>query len=278
VNYININGRLVACTDAIISYDNRAFRYGYGLFETILFREGRIELKELHWQRLFSGMEKLHFDIPMLITPEYFEEAMIRTVKKNKLEKLCRVRLQVYTGGGSLFDAIHKPEFIIECFELAPTIINLNENGLSVGLAIGLKKSADILSNLKTSNALIYSMAAQQAKTNKWSDALICNTEGNIIESSIANIFWIKDQIIYTPPLSSGCVAGVMRNFIISFLSISGIAVIEKNLPLNELLSADEVFLTNAIRRIKWIYTAGGSSFHKYDHIRHINKLLFIDK
>lgn len=276
VRYININGKITAATDASVPSDNRAFRYGYGLFETMLFCDGAILLKELHWQRLFSGLEQLHFDIPKLISPQYFEDEIIQTVKKNKLEKYCRVRLQLFAGSGGLFDTHpNKAGFIIECFDLEPNISDLNENGLVVGIASGLKKSPDSLSNLKTSNALIYAMAALQAKANKWNDALIYNTNDHIIESTIANIFWVKNETIYTPPLSSGCVAGIMRKHIISSLAKNNIIVTEKDLSELELLSADELFVTNAIRRIKWIHALQNKVFYTSNYIQHINNLLF---
>jgi branched-chain amino acid aminotransferase len=127
-------------------------------------------------------------------------------------------------------------------------VTELNEIGLTIGIAEGLQKSPDVLANYKTSNALIYAIAAQQAKANKWNDALLCNTHDHIIESTIANIFWIKDDKVYTPPLTEGCVAGVMRRYV-----VQKIAVAESILTTEILQQADAVFLTNAIRRIKWV-------------------------
>jgi len=161
--------------------------------------------------------------------------------------------MQVFASGGGLYGAdSSKAGFVIECFPLEAEMYTLNENGLVAGVAIGIAKSADALSNLKSCNALVYAIAAKQAKENKWNDALICNTNGHIIESTIANIFWIKDNLIYTPPLSEGCVAGVMRRYIMERTTIN-----EKALSIDELLQADEVFLTNAIRKIRWVGNIG---------------------
>src|SRR5690606_4384297 len=194
--------------EASVAIDNRAFRYGYGLFETMLVQHGQIMMEELHWQRLLQGMEQLHFAIPKTWTAGHLQNEVLSVVKKNKLEKLCRVRLQVYAGKGGLYDGLSQiPECVIECFPLEEHITQLNENGLVLGIAEGLQKSRNILANLKTTNALIYTQAAIQAQQNKWNDALIINTDGHILESTIANIFIIKDGILYTPPLSDGCVA-----------------------------------------------------------------------
>jgi branched-chain amino acid aminotransferase len=156
---------------------------------------------------------------------------------------------------------------VIECFALAAEVVKLNENGLIVGISRGLSKSADTLANLKSCNALIYAIAARQAKDQKWNDALVCNTAGNIIESTIANIFWIKDGTIYTAPLSDGCIAGVMRRHL-----MEKVAVKEQSLTRSALLQADEVFLTNAVKGIRWVSTIHDTSFKK-DKVRSLHLL-----
>jgi branched-chain amino acid aminotransferase len=257
LNYINLNGKITTASEAHLPIDNGAFRYGYGLFETMLVQDGLICLEAYHWDRLFSGMKQLYFDIPYLMTPDWLAGEVLRTVSKNKLEALCRVRLQMFAGGGGLYSAgSNAPGYVIECFPLDPENMVLNTNGLTVGIAAGLNKSMDSLADLKSCNALIYAMAAKQAKEHKWNDALICNTHGNIIESTIANIFWIKDGTIYTPPLSDGCIAGVMRRHIMKENNI-----IAKLLHVEDLLDADEAFLTNAIKRIRWIGSLGDKTF-----------------
>jgi branched-chain amino acid aminotransferase len=275
LNYINLSGHIVPADNASVSHDNRAFRYGYGLFETMLVSKDAIELWEYHAERLFDGLKQLSFEIPGLFTPAYLQEEVVRTVRKNKLEKLCRVRLQVYADSGGLLEREKpKPEFCIECFPLEPHITELNEAGLVTGLAKGLAKSIDSLANLKSCSALIYVMAAQQAIVNKWNDALICNSSGNIIESTIANLFWIKDEQLFTPSLKEGCVAGVMRKHILNTLPQQGYAVQERPVTPALLQGADALFLTNAIRKIKWIRMFGETEYSMH-MIPDIHKRLF---
>ncbi|WP_276132686.1 aminotransferase class IV [Polluticoccus soli] len=253
LNYVNLSGQLIPATSASVSHDNRAFRYGYGLFETMLVRKGVIELWHYHAERLFDGLKQLRFDLPTLFNSDRLQEEVLHTVRKNQLDELCRVRLQVSAGSGGLYDSAGKAEYCIECFPLEKHITELNEAGLVTGLAQDLVKSSDSLSNLKSCSALIYATAAQQAKANKWNDALILNTSGNIIESTIANLFWIKDSKVFTPPLSEGCIAGVMRRHLITILPQRGYIVQEQAATKSMLQAADAVFLTNAIRKIKWI-------------------------
>ena len=270
MNYSNLNGRITKTEEALIPADNGAFRYGYGLIETLLVKDGYIELGQYHWERLFNGLQQLYFKLPVLYNPEYFENEVLKTVRKNKLEKLCRVRLQLFAAGGGLYSSeVNRPGYIIECFPLETDVVKLNANGLSVGMSNGLNKSIDSLSNMKTCNALIYAIAAKQARENKWNDALILNQHGNIIESTIANIFWIKNGNLFTPPLSEGCIAGITRRYITEQITVT-----EQKLTWEELLSANEVFLTNSIRRIKWIGYIANKPFSN-EQIKQINRVLY---
>ena len=268
--YTNINGKTVPATDAMVPADNGAFRYGYGLFETMLVQDGAIRLKDYHWHRLFSGVERLGLDMPKLITSGMLEEQVLQLVAKNKLNKLCRVRLQLYAAGGGLYGlTTPHPGYVIECFPLPHDAMLLNENGLVVGFAEGIYKSADSLSNLKSCNALIYAIAARQAKVRQWNDALVSNASGHIIETAIANIFWIKDGEVHTPPLADGCVSGVMRRHIIQAVG----AITERTLTKDSLLDADEVFLTNAIKRIRWVGRIEDKAYRN-EAIKKINSTL----
>lgn len=259
LRYTNLNGKIIEAENATVSADNRAFRYGYGLFETMLIKDGKIALAQYHWERLQAGLKALRLELPKLLTIAILEEEVLKTVRKNKMEQLCRVRLQLYTDDGGLFDGkTQKPQYIVECYPLEEHISQLNETGLVMGIAEGLTKANDSIANYKTTNALVYALAAQQAKENKWNDALILNSAGNIIETTIANIFWIKDGKVYTPPLSEGCISGVMRRYISEHAAVQ-----EQPLTPDVLIHADGVFLSNTIRRIKWVAAIEDHTYSK---------------
>lgn len=255
--YINLNGKIVASDKASIPVDNGAFRYGYGLFETLLVRHCAIDLWAYHWERLSGGLQQLYLTMPALWSSSSIENEVLKTVSRNGAGELCRVRLQLFAGGGGLFSSgAQVPQYLIECFPLDPVITALNENGLVTGIATGMRKSIDPVSHLKTCSALIYALAAREAQQHKWNDALVQNQHGNIIESAIANIFWIKNNSVFTPPLSEGCIAGIMRRFVAGRIQVH-----EKILTFEELCSADEVFLTNSVRRIKWVASCGEATY-----------------
>lgn len=267
MKYININGKIISSDEAVLPVDNGSFRYGYGLFETMLVQDGVIKLAQYHQDRLHAGLRQLFLELPGSFTAGWMEREVLKTIQKNKAEKRCRVRLQVFAGGGGLYshEACHAG-IVIECFPVEYD--GLNENGLIVGVADGIAKSADSLSNLKSCNSLVYALAARQAMSNKWNDALICNTDNRIVESTVANIFWITDGTLHTPPLSEGCIAGVMRRHIMSIINVK-----ETPLSIDMLERAQEVFLTNAIKKVRWISQINNKKYGKAA-IEGINTLL----
>lgn len=250
--YVNTNGKFIPATEPVVTADSRGLRYGYGVFETMLVREGILELESLHRARLERSLDQLGLDSSDV--PALFEKEVLRTVRKNKLERLCRVRLQVMAGPGGFFDRDGwQPEWLIECFPLEEHAVQLNENGLVLGIATSAVKQIDAYSSLKTCNALVYALAAKEATEKKWNDAFVKNPAGRIGETTISNVFWVERGTVYTPPLSEGCIAGVMRQHLLEALPAAGWAVSEAPLSIEKLQGADEVFVTNAVRKIRWV-------------------------
>jgi branched-chain amino acid aminotransferase len=127
-----------------------------------------------------------------------------------------------------------------------------NEKGLSINIYPEARKAIDTFSNLKSNNYLPYFMAALYAKQHRLNDCLILNTNGNVCDATIANIFIMKGNIVSTPPLSEGCVAGVMRRYLLEHLSSVGYKPAEVPITIPDIRNADEVLLSNAIYGIRW--------------------------
>jgi len=253
--YVSINGKIQNADQAAIAIDNRTFRYGIGLFETLLAINNEVQQLSFHWNRLQQGLQLLGFQ-----TPSFFNEASLLIaiqgiLNKNKHNKYARIRIQFFANAGGILETQQNTcNYLIETSAIDASICELNENGLVVGIHTLYKKEIDPLSVYKINGRICYAMAAQEAKEKKWNDALVLNSQGNIIESSISNIFWVKDEVVYTPPISEGCIAGIRRASWISTLNEKGIPIIEMPLSKEMLLEADEVFLTNSIRKIRWVY------------------------
>jgi len=250
--YFNYNGRFFADDENVLPKDDRSYRYGDGLFETMKLINGNISLGDHHFERLFSGLDILKFHIPVLFTKHKIEVEIKELCKKNECERSARIRLSVSRGNGGLYDCDNKFSYLIECWPLEQK--ELNENGLIIDIFPDAKKSIDVFSNLKSANYLPYVMGAIWAKENKLNEALILNQHDRICDSTIANVFWAKDNKVFTPPLSEGCVAGVMRKKILELATLNPDYMLHETVLSQEiLLQADEVFLTNAIAGVRWV-------------------------
>ncbi len=253
MTYINYNGKILPAEEPIITAASRAVRYGDGLFETLKYKNGKFILFDEHGARLWKGLQLMEFTIPLLLTPDLLKEQTENLLKKNKLNS-SRVRWQLFREPGGLYDAKnHKPNFIIETLPLAEQNGFLNSNGLHIDVYTEAKKMADNFANSKHSNFLPYFMAALHAKKNKLNDAIVLNQFERICDSTHANIFILKNNKIFTPALSEGCIAGVMRKFLIQTLPDLGFEVIQTKIEIAEMLEADEIFLSNSIYNIRWV-------------------------
>lgn len=247
----------------VVSAGNNGLRYGDGLFETMRMREGKIINIDFHFERLFSGMTVLQLEIPGFFSRSFFEQTVNELLLKNSISKNARIRLMVFRGDGNIFDSENNTfNYIIEVWPLTEKI-QLNEDGLVIDIFQDARKSCDVFSNLKSNNYLPCLMAGVFAKKNHFNDAIILNSHERVCETGIANIFIIKGDKIYTPPLSEGCVAGTMRRWMLEKFSLKKYSISEKLLSVNDVMDADEFFLTNAIHPVRWVKKLRDKNYEK---------------
>jgi len=257
--YLLHNGNFCIDGDYIIAADNRGLRYGDGLFETLRTTGKKIHFMNWHFERLFSGLQMLEFELASDFTPSNIASQVFALCKRNR-HPAARVRINVIRGdGGGQEDRF--AHCIIQSQPLPGKDFQLNGNGLVLGIYQGARKTMDAFSNIKSNNYLPYTMAALQAEKNKWDDALVLNVAGRICDAAIANVFIIKNEILYTPPLQEGCVAGIMRRNLLENLATTGYYFHEKEITIEDLLAADEVFLTNAVKGIRWVSHCGDAVY-----------------
>ncbi|HET9433075.1 MAG TPA: aminotransferase class IV, partial [Chitinophagaceae bacterium] len=115
MNRVCFNGRLLTRDAPVLNADNKGYRYGDGLFETMRMIRGQIPLAALHFERLFSGLKTLDFNISSRVSPGKFKEEILLLCKENNCEKLARVRLSVSRGNGGINDGKDKLEYLVEC-------------------------------------------------------------------------------------------------------------------------------------------------------------------
>lgn len=261
MNHICFNGKLIPGDTPILRADNRGYRYGDALFETMKMYKGKIMLEPFHLERLSAGIALMQLQLPALINPQALFRQASALCEKNQCQSMARIRLTVSRGNGGIFEGNPVADYLIECWPLDQPMNELNENGLLLGIYPDARKSIDRFSHLKTASCMPYVMAALYTQSQKLNDCLLLNSKERIADSVIANFFMIRDGIIYTPSLEEGCVDGVMRKYLIQALRERGEEVMETGLTTADLATADEVFLTNSIRGIRWVKQAGDQRY-----------------
>jgi branched-chain amino acid aminotransferase len=254
-SFIIFNGSLLVSGSPFLTADSRGFRYGEGLFETIRVKEGHIVRFHYHYQRLFNGSQLLGFEP---LTSDALSASILQLCERNGHTDSARVRLTVFRG-----EEKDDPAFANHIIQSWPLDLPAGpqEKGLILGVFPRGRKSSDVFSQIKSNNYLLYSLAAAHARQHGWDDSLVLNGQGRVADSSIANLFYVKREMIYTPPLSEGCVAGVMRRWLLETLPAAGFRVEERPVAPEDLIMADEVFLTNAIRGVRWVAKFAGTTF-----------------
>jgi branched-chain amino acid aminotransferase len=266
LTYYNLDGKVFLESENNISVNNRSFRYGDGFFETIKLSNGKIQLKELHFERILYSLKTLGFITAKHFSFEGLEKQIVELATKNNHQYLGRIRIAFFREDAGLFEVINfHPHILIQSFELNESVNELNQNGLVIDVYPLAKKSCDVFSNIKSNNYLQYAMAALWAKENKLNDALLLNSNNNVADSCIANFFIIKNGIIKTPALTEGCVAGVMRKHLISILKQNNSEVAEMPIKIEDIANADEIFLTNSIRGIMWVRQFENSNYGNFE-------------
>ncbi|HUX84737.1 MAG TPA: aminotransferase class IV [Chitinophagaceae bacterium] len=276
MGYLIQNGKTINASKPILSADNRSFRYGDGCFETIRVYNGKLLMRDLHFERLFSTMRVLKFSVPQSLSAEYLEGCIQDLCKKNGAFALGRVRLTIYRSDGLIHESTNpSPNFVIQAWPLSKEVVKLNDHGLTVDFFPGARKSCDELSNLKSNNYLPYVMAAIHAREKKLNDCFVLNTHERVADSTVANVFLIRNNQISTPSLTEGCVAGVTRKYLLQLLHLNGIKVTEKHVTQLDCLHADEIFLSNALSGVKWVASCGIKKYRNLV-VKQIHSLLHL--
>lgn len=259
------NGKVFTSNENTISICTSPLKYGEGFFETMLAVKGVLLRKDLHFNRIGRSFQLLNYKKISQSFLNKIEYQINELLIKNNHLNSSRVRVMFFKKSlNSLYNQVNFPDYIIESFAIDYSE-HLNKIGLTLGTYDKVIIPCDAFSKLKSNSYQPYLLAAGYAKQNQLDDSIILNMYGRVCETSIANIFIIRDDKIFTPSLSEGCVDGVMREFLLALLK-QRFQVTESEITLQDLYAADEVFITNAIRGIRWIKTI--------DHINYKNKFI----
>ncbi|MFK8058493.1 MAG: aminotransferase class IV [Polaribacter sp.] len=242
---INFNGELVHSENIQLSAENRAFKYGDGIFETIKIVNKKVVFWEDHYFRLMASMRMLRMKIPIEFTLEFLEQEILKTVAAQDSANSYRVRLNIFRKDGGFYTPkTNKIDFTIEVRES-----NYQTKEIySLDVYKDFYNYSGLLSTIKTNNRMLNTLASIFADENDFDNCILLNEKKGVVEVTNGNIFIIKGNIIKTPALTEGCIKGITRKKVIEILSKNKDFTLEEtSISPFEIQKADEVFITNAI-------------------------------
>lgn len=251
---INFNGNIVAQNDNVLT-QNRAFLYGDGVFETLKIINNKILFLEDHYFRLMASMRVVRMEIPMNFTMEYFEEQVLSLVQQKEISASARARITVFRNDGGLYlPQTNEISFLIHATALDTALYALNTDSYEVDLYKDFYVTKQLLSSIKTTNKMINVTGSIFAHENGLENCILLNDAKNVVEVLQGNLFMVTGKKLITPPVSEGCLNGVMRKQILALAKkVTDIEVSEEIISPFDLQKADELFLTNVITGIQSI-------------------------
>lgn len=234
---IFFNNQFLSNSDAKISALSSAAFYGKGVFTTLALKNKKPFLWEKHWRRLNDNALKIGVDLSEF-SERFLIDALNSLIEKNEIET-ARGRITFFDESASKiwnFETDRKISLLI-------TTADLHEVSENFRLTISPfpVNSTSPLTGIKSCNYLENILALDEAKQCGFDEAVRVNERGEIVSACMANIFWRKDQKLYTPSLKTGCLAGTTREFVLE--NENGIEI---ETDLDALKNADEIFLTSA--------------------------------
>ncbi len=249
---INCNGTIVSQEENILT-QNRAFLYGDAVFETVKIVNSKILFLEDHYFRLMASMRVVRMEIPMNFTMEYFEEQILSVVNANEISDSARARITVYRNdGGYYLPKNNTVSFLVHAIVLDDAKYLFGSAPYEVDLYKDFYITKQLLSSIKTINKMINITASIFADENGLDNCLLLNDSKNVVEAIQGNVFMLLGNKLVTPPISEGCLNGIMRKQILGLAKkIENIEVVEEAISPFDLQKADEIFITNVIKGIQ---------------------------
>lgn len=242
---ININGELLFEQNIKLSTENRGFKYGDAIFETIKVSNNRIIFWEDHYFRLMASMRMLRMKIPMEFTLEFLQKEILKTVAAQDNAVSYRVRLNIYRKDGGLYTPkTNEIDYLID----VKKNIYITKEVYKVDIFKDFYSYSGLLSTIKTNNRMVNTLASIYAKENDLDNCVLINEKKGAVEVANGNIFILKGNTIKTPALTEGCIKGIIRKKVIEIIAKNPEYNLEEtSISPFEIQKADEVFITNAI-------------------------------
>ncbi len=249
--YIFMDGEYIDKPNAKVSVFDHGLLYGDGVFEGIRAYTGNVFKLDEHLDRLYDSAKSILLDIPY--SKVELREIVLETLRKNQYDS-AYIRLVITRGVGNLgLDPFlcNRAGVIVITEQLAMFSRELYEKGIEVICAATRRTRSDILSpKVKSLNYLNNILVKIEAHNAGVSEALVLNTEGYVVEGSGENVFIVKNEVIYTPPIYLGALDGITRRAVVNAARDNGYTVVEEPFTRHDVYVADEVFLTGTAAEI----------------------------
>ncbi len=246
-----LNGRIVPAAEARVSVFDAGFSHAAGLFETMRAYRGRVLRLERHLDRLLASAAALAMPVP--VHARGLEQAVYQVLAANERPD-ARLRLTVTPGNvprpGEPPPTEAAPTVLVSAGPVQPPPPELYRHGMRVCLCPYRQGRHDALAGHKTLAYLPRLLAMKHAAERKCHEALWFNTENQLAEASVANVFVVRDGVLRTPPLDTPVLPGVTRQIVLELAAAEGLAAVEEAIDIHGLLAGAEVFLTGSVLEI----------------------------
>jgi branched-chain amino acid aminotransferase len=247
---VYLNGSLVPRSQARISVYDHAFLYGYGLYESMRAYHGKIFLLERHIKRMLDAAETIGLAEKLAVID--LAKACKDTLAANDLQD-ARIRLTVSNGESEATpwtDNSGAANVVVTARAYTPFSPAKYNEGFKVGIASPRCCRQSVVATLKSVNHLASVIARMEATALGLDEALLLNDDGYIAEGAGCNVFFVKSGELLTPPLDSGILPGITREFVMEMAAGMDLKVKETDIKPEALKGFDEVFVTNAVIEI----------------------------
>lgn len=245
---INHNGALTGAHAPIFTAQNRGLLYGDAVFETIRYSQKHLHFFEDHYFRLMAAMRVFRMNIPMTFTPEFLEQECLRVIEaQSEMAPAWRIRLTVYRNdGGAYLPKTRDVQYLVEAKPLQHDQYQAAAD-YKVELFNDYYLQKSMLSNLKSNNKALQVIGSIFMEEQGFDNGILVNDEKEVVEFLNGNLFVVDDGKLRTPPISSGCLDGIMRKQVIRIAKKAGITCTEETISPFDLQRVQEVFMTNAV-------------------------------
>ncbi len=260
--YVYLNDRIVPAEDAVVSVFDHGFLYGDGIYETMRAYNGIVFMIDEHIKRLFRSASLIGLKIPY--NSEKLKSSIYKTIQANNLEN-AYIRLTISRGCGSLGldpDFCQKPSIVIIAKEQKDYPKSLYQKGLKVIIAKTRRNFKEAINpRIKSLNFLNNILAKLEAKEKNANEAIMLNVYGKLTEGTICNVFFYKDNVLFTPSVDCGILDGITRGIVIDIAKKQGIRVKEGKFTKTDIYSANEIFVTNTTMEVMPVSELDGNKY-----------------